>query len=312
MSDETNTAVAAPPAPKTYEQVFDDPFEGTPSNSYTMEALQAELQGRADNPEPEPNEPPGVEMSVEEIMAQYAQPKPEPKQEAVEDTTETAEPEDAAFDAFMADLNELAGRALGVAAVPAPEAVAEAPAPPPEPVAVQPVAQPLPFNMDLDYDQLTDIVTEPAKFKEFLEGFAGAVRGQAVQDMMKSMYPATREAMYADRFAEEILEKYPSIEKDAGNILTLAWRRAMDRNPGSPYRKVADEALSAVNAVMSKRKNIEKSGNQRDIRGRFSPQTARTARPNPAPVRKDPTEEAFGMINSVTSGPGSDILRLFG
>lgn len=308
MSDETSTAVAEAPAqaaaPKNVSQVFDDPFGGSPATSPAMEMLNEELGRREVEIEPTEEEMlPGEEMSAEEILATFTgEQKPQ---------AEEAEPEVDPFDAVLTNLNELAGKILGNQAVEAPAEVAPEPVAPPAPVIPQPVLNN--YFEQMTEDELIDTLTDPVRHHEYMNAFAQKVQLDTMAQMQKAMFAASFEAIYAERYAEEVAQKYPKAQSEAGNLVILAYQQAKQKHPNGTYREIADEANKAIGAVMSKKANIEKSGQKKDVRGRFVPEKAtRTTRPSAGTQRVDQTEEAFGKINALSAGRGSDLLNIFG
>lgn len=311
MSDETNAAVANPPT--TLEQVFDDPFEGSPSTAPAMEALQEELQRREIEPQlTEEQLLPGEEMSAEEILATFTgEKKEEPAEPVAEAQAEAeAEPEVDAFEAMLSSLNELAGAALGQTAVAAPvEPVVEAPVAAPAPVVPSPA-----FNLDVTEDTLYQIATDPAAYKNHMAQYAEHIKLETMREIGPSIISTAFEAFYAAQFENDVVEKYPQIAAEAPNLLVVAYRKAKEAAPNAPYNQLRDSIFKTLDSVLAKKTSIEKSGKQKDVRGRFAPEKAtRTARPAaPAAKRVDPTEEAFGMINNLSAGRGSDLLNIFG
>ena len=311
MSDETSTAVAGAPKSTAYERVFEDPFGGNPINNPLMDVVKAEIAEQIGTPvTTEDDHTPGVEMSAEEIVAQFGTSKKET--EPVAEAEAEPESEDTAFDELLANLNEMAGKALGANATPAPAVVTPEPVAVAPPAPVAPVAVPKAYVEEMTSDELLDVITDPEKHRDYMNAFAQKVRLDTMADMQSAMFAASFEAIHAERYAEEVSEKYPKAQSEAGNLVILAYQQAKQKFPNGTYRQIADEANKSIGAVMSKKAKIEKSGQQKDVRGRFAPQSTRTARPAQAEPPKSPTQEAFGMINSISQGPGSDILRLFG
>lgn len=316
MSDETSTATesAAPKATRHVPDLFNEILVGGPEENPVAQTVAEEAQRIVEDPTTyvqEEDDVPGVEMTPEEIVSQHIAPKKEAEPEAEE------EPEADGFDALLAQLNDLAGQALGQQAVAAPVAAVEAPEPVPvAPVPVAPVQayQPVSnFNLDMDSDTLVDTITDPARFKEFLTGFAQQIETQTMQRMQEAMVVTASRVNQAERLEARIRKEYPKLAELGTNFAVLAMRQSMAATPNGDDDALMAEFDKRVSPVMKKKAAIEKS-NKIDVRGgRFRPGAAtRAGRPNQT-QHKDPTQEALEQIAAVSpAGRSADLMQIIG
>ena len=314
MSDETNSEPVEAPATNSARHVPDllnEILGDGPSENPVAQTVAEEAQRIVDEPDTyiqEEDDIPGVEMTPEEIVSQHVNPKKEAEPEPEESDS---------FDDLLTQLNDLAGQALAGQAVAQPVAPVQAPEPAyVAPVPVAPVQQVQPmssFNMDMDSDTLVDTITDPILFKEFLTGFAQQIETQTMQRMQESMVVVASRVNQAERLEARIRKEYPKLAELGTNFAVLAMRQSMAATPNGDDDALMTEFGRRVSPVMNKKAAIEKS-NKIDVRGgRFRPGAAsRAGRPSTT-TSKDPTQEAWDQIASVSPpGYGADLLQIIG
>ena len=291
----------------------DAPEEGSVETAMVeeTEAPERVAQEEVVEAEPQEGEVPQEDKSLEELLAEGNEPE-EVQEEAEEEEVDDDGPVQLTR-AEYEDMLDLMGDGEGeeevVAPVVEPEpVVVEAP---PEVVAPEPVVT---FQMPENEDDMVDILSDPTKYAEHMQGFAAQIAAQTQTQMLAAIEPiiASRaiEAISAQKFNDKFFEENPDLIKRPQLVRKALAAAQKKLGADASWDDLYDQTNKNVAFARATKKSIDKSAKRtKDTRGKFAPKSTRKARPVKAQKQAvDPTEQFLADINQA---PGNrDVAQL--
>jgi len=297
MSDETNANKGA---------TIDDALSGGVEDSPVMDALNEEIYEDtvesivSDESEYGDYDDTDITDILNVGEEEYPKAKEAPEEEVVLSKSQ--------YEALMARLEGEATQALGETAVERPAEIAEQP--PVVPVSTDPVTTPL------DWEEFSSLITDPESFSNYMAQYAQRVQQQAIASITPLVHSTVNAVAVANRFEKEFYDKHPHMREYPNQAVKALAQAQFDfakQGKEPSYEELFTATEKNLEYVLKIKRNIEKSAQRRDVRGRSVPKVGpRTTHAGQPKAKVDPTTEAMNDIYALNQSPGGDLLSAIG